>query len=72
MNIGNVRRNLNELEKQTIKLKKLTGEFTERNDFTYEELELIKRIFKSVKKNIKDSEDLWLANSILEKVNWVT
>jgi len=38
---------------------------------SYNELELIRRVFKSVKPSIRGKEDKELADSILEKTEWI-
>jgi len=38
---------------------------------SYNELELIRRVFKSVKPSIRSKEDRELADSVLEKTEWI-
>jgi tRNA C32,U32 (ribose-2'-O)-methylase TrmJ len=73
-NINELTSSLNKLKQATRRLQLSSAELqkiTKTSAFSYDEYELIRRVFKSVKSSIKGKEDQEVANSILEKTEWI-
>jgi len=61
---------LKRLEQETRKLKDITARMFNPG-FSFSEQELIRRVFKSILPQLKDSTDKGTANYILEKTEWL-
>jgi hypothetical protein len=61
---------LKRLEQETRKLKDMTARLINPG-FSYSEQELIRRVFKSILPQLRDSTDKGTANDILEKTEWL-
>lgn len=65
-----MREELRRLEIDAKKLRDIAAKL--RNPgFSYPEQELIRRVFKSVVSQLKDSTDIGIANDILDKTEWL-
>jgi len=61
---------INQLERASKELKRNLSVFNT-TEFTYEEQELIRRVFKAVEKQFKSQNDLLNAKAIINKTDWL-
>lgn len=64
-----LRRQASKLKLETDKIERKLGKTS--SEFTYDEKEVIRRVFISIKDQMKDKEDIFLADSIIRKTEWI-
>ena len=68
---SNLSRQLDKLSKDVKKVSKNFSGVIGNVSFNYEEQELMRRVFKSIFKQLKNKNDRKVAKTILEKTGWI-
>ena len=69
--MGEVERKLRQVETDLKRVRDKSERFVSSHVFSYYEQELIRRVFKSVIKQMKSKQDINTAKEILRKTEWL-